>query len=353
MRNPRLPVVGELVSKVIFARFARTLSLLFVSGFPMVRSLQSCEKIVGNAAVAADLAAARAGVQRGSGISEPLRREAKVFPPMLVEMIRVGEETGELDAMLDQAAGFYELEVEQSVKTLTSIIEPLILVLLGGVIFLTCSVFVSCSTWPTSSSGARVARSCGCGDPSAVTVVALRQGRRARCWRASRRWCSCRRRDARAWRIPSPGAAVKEALRSQADRANVSFHRQRAHHRGSSMPPMPEDELRQAIQWSSSSSSLPVESRGNPLRLPGAPERKRPARASGGVRLGSWFTTTLVPRGPSAFTPEIWTPLRLAAGAFRVRAGWATCTWGRSSSTCWQWTASTSSAGRSRWAGRS
>ncbi len=139
----RLPVVGELVSKVIFARFARTLSLLFVSGFPMVRSLQSCEKIVGNAAVAADLAAARAGVQRGSGISEPLRREAKVFPPMLVEMIRVGEETGELDAMLDQAAGFYELEVEQSVKTLTSIIEPLILVLLGGVIFLiVLSVFV-------------------------------------------------------------------------------------------------------------------------------------------------------------------------------------------------------------------
>jgi len=62
---------------------------------------------------------------------------------MLVEMIRVGEETGELDAMLDQAAGFYELEVEQSVKTLTSIIEPLILVLLGGVIFLiVLSVFV-------------------------------------------------------------------------------------------------------------------------------------------------------------------------------------------------------------------
>lgn len=139
----RIPIVGDLISKVVFARFAHTLSLLFTSGISMVDSLDNCRKVVNNKAVEADIAAARAGVQRGEGISEPLRREAKTFPDMLVEMIAVGEETGGLDQVLNQIAEFYDREVEQTVRGLTSIIEPVIMVILGGIVFvIVLSVFM-------------------------------------------------------------------------------------------------------------------------------------------------------------------------------------------------------------------
>lgn len=139
----RIPFVGELLSKVIFSRFARTLALLFTSGISMVESLASCEKIVGNVVVAQDIAKARAGVQRGEGLAEPLRRGAEAFPPMLVEMIAVGEETGGLDKVLEQVADFYDREVEQTLKGLTSVIEPVIMVILGGIIFvIVLSVFM-------------------------------------------------------------------------------------------------------------------------------------------------------------------------------------------------------------------
>lgn len=139
----KLPIIGGLASRVVFSRFARTLALLFASGVSMVESLSSCEQVVGNVVVAADIAKARAGVQRGEGLAAPLRREAKAFPPMLVEMIAVGEETGSLDKVLEQVADFYDREVEQTLKGLTSVIEPLIMVVLGGVIFLiVLSVFM-------------------------------------------------------------------------------------------------------------------------------------------------------------------------------------------------------------------
>lgn len=139
----RIPVVGDLISKIVFTRFARTLGLLFTSGISMVESLEQCEKIVGNVVVEKDIAKARAGVQRGEGITGPLRAEARVFPPMLVEMIAVGEETGGLDQVLTQISDFYDREVEQSVKGLTSIIEPVIMVILGGIIFvIVLSVFM-------------------------------------------------------------------------------------------------------------------------------------------------------------------------------------------------------------------
>lgn len=139
----RIPTVGELVTKVIFTRFARTLSLLFTSGISMVEALESCMRVVGNRAVAKDIELSHSGVQRGQGVSEPLRQGAKFFPPMLVEMMAVGEETGSLDKVLNQVADFYDVEVEQSVKGLTAIIEPVIMVMLGGIILLIMmSVFV-------------------------------------------------------------------------------------------------------------------------------------------------------------------------------------------------------------------
>lgn len=139
----RIPVVGGLISRIVFARFSRTLGLLFTSGVPMLESLEHCGKIVGNVVVAHDIAVAREGVQRGEGISAPLRQQARTFPPMLVEMIAVGEETGGLERVLTQIADFYEREVEQTVKGLTSLIEPVIMVILGGVVFvIVLSVFV-------------------------------------------------------------------------------------------------------------------------------------------------------------------------------------------------------------------
>lgn len=129
----RLPIAGELVQKVIFSRFSRTLSLLITSGIGMVHALEILEKIVGNTVVATDVATARVGVEHGRGVSEPLR-EGKVFPRMLVDVIAVGEETGGMDKVLLQMADFYDNEVERAVKSLTSVIEPIIIAVLAGVI---------------------------------------------------------------------------------------------------------------------------------------------------------------------------------------------------------------------------
>ncbi len=129
----RLPIAGDLVQKVIFSRFARTLSLLITSGIGMVHALEVLEKIVGNSIVSEDVATARVGVEHGRGVSEPLR-EGRVFPRMLIDVIKVGEETGGMDKVLMQMADFYDNEVERAVKSLTSVIEPVIIAVLAGVI---------------------------------------------------------------------------------------------------------------------------------------------------------------------------------------------------------------------------
>lgn len=138
----RLPAVGALVSRVVFARFAHTLSLLFSSGIGMDEAMSSCQRVVGNRVVAADIAYARDQMRQGKGLAEPLK-ESKSFPPMLVEMIGVGEETGSLDQVLNQIASFYEQEVERAVKVLSSLLEPIIMVLLAIVVaIVVTSVFL-------------------------------------------------------------------------------------------------------------------------------------------------------------------------------------------------------------------
>lgn len=129
----RMPVIGGLVSRVIFARFARTLSLLFSSGISMDESMVSCQRVVGNRVVADDVGYAREQLRQGRGLADPLR-ETRSFPPMLVEMIGVGEETGALDQVLGQIAAFYEQEVERSVAVISSLLEPIIMVLLAVVV---------------------------------------------------------------------------------------------------------------------------------------------------------------------------------------------------------------------------
>jgi type IV pilus assembly protein PilC len=128
-----MPVFGILVHKTALSRFSRTLSVLMRSGVPILQSLDIVEETVGNAVMANALKDVQLSVKEGESIAKPLERHA-VFPPMVTQMIAVGEETGALDAMLAKIAEFYDQEVESTVEALTSLIEPLLIAFLGVVV---------------------------------------------------------------------------------------------------------------------------------------------------------------------------------------------------------------------------
>ncbi|MFA6990039.1 MAG: type II secretion system F family protein [Candidatus Gastranaerophilaceae bacterium] len=128
-----LPVFGSLIKKVSLARFTRTFATLLKSGVPIISSLEIVADSISNYVVAKSVKSIIVDIKQGSTIYEPLEKE-KVFPPMVISMIAVGEETGELDAMLFKVADFYETEVDNAVESLTSIIEPIMLVLIGGIV---------------------------------------------------------------------------------------------------------------------------------------------------------------------------------------------------------------------------
>ncbi len=127
------PIFGELLRKTAVARFTRTLSTLVSSGVPILDALAITARTAGNKVVERAVLATRVSISEGKTIAEPLQ-ESKVFPPMVVQMISVGESTGALDAMLNKIAEFYEEEVDNAVANLTSLMEPLIIVFLGVVI---------------------------------------------------------------------------------------------------------------------------------------------------------------------------------------------------------------------------
>jgi type IV pilus assembly protein PilC len=129
----KMPLFGDLIQKSAVARFSRTFGALTRSGVPILTSLEIVRNTSGNQVVANAIDSARIEIQQGGMISTALQKE-NVFPPMAIQMISIGEETGEIDAMLMKIADFYEDEVEQSVKALTSIIEPLMIVVLGGMV---------------------------------------------------------------------------------------------------------------------------------------------------------------------------------------------------------------------------
>ncbi len=129
----RLPIFGPLVQKIAASRFTRTFGTLIESGVSIVPSLEIVERAVGNAVVARAISQARVSISQGQGMARPLA-DTGIFPPMLTEMVAVGEETGALEKMLNQVANFYDAEVATSVESLTSLIEPMIMVLLGGVV---------------------------------------------------------------------------------------------------------------------------------------------------------------------------------------------------------------------------
>jgi type IV pilus assembly protein PilC len=144
LRNPRgretfdgtllkLPVLGPVLRKVVVARFTRTMGTLLASGVPILDALEICAKTAGNVVVHKGIMFARAQIAEGKDLATPLMQTA-LMPPMVVQMIGVGEQTGALDAMLTKIADFYEEEVDVAVAAMTSLIEPLMMVFLGTVI---------------------------------------------------------------------------------------------------------------------------------------------------------------------------------------------------------------------------
>jgi type IV pilus assembly protein PilC len=129
----KFPVIGGVLRKIVVARFTRTLGTLLSSGVPILDSLEICAKTAGNTTVAAGIMYAREKIAEGKDMATPLM-ESKVFPPMVVQMIGVGEQTGAMDTMLQKIADFYEDEVDVAVASMTAMIEPIMMVFLGGVI---------------------------------------------------------------------------------------------------------------------------------------------------------------------------------------------------------------------------
>ncbi|MEE9137026.1 MAG: type II secretion system F family protein [candidate division NC10 bacterium] len=129
----QLPIVGPLIRKVAVAKFTRTLGTLVSSGVAILEGLDITARTAGNMVVEEAVQKARAAIAQGKTIAEPLQ-ESKVFPPMVVQMIAIGEQTGALDRMLNKVADFYEEEVDIAVGTLTAMLEPLMVIFLGVVV---------------------------------------------------------------------------------------------------------------------------------------------------------------------------------------------------------------------------
>ncbi len=126
----KIPVFGKLHHKIALARFSRTLGTLLVSGVPILQALETVAGTVGNGIIAEAVMQARARIREGDRINDPLEK-SRMFPPMVVHMISIGEESGALDSMLAKIAEFYEQEVEATLQSLTSAIEPVLIVVLG------------------------------------------------------------------------------------------------------------------------------------------------------------------------------------------------------------------------------
>jgi type IV pilus assembly protein PilC len=134
--------IGTIVQQIAVARWSRTLASLTAAGVPLLQALEITGRTGGNTAVEEAMDGVIASVKRGGTIAAPLA-QAPIFPSMVAHMVGVGEETGALDAMLDRVAEFYEEQVESSVKTLTSIMEPIMIVVIGGIVgFIVISMYL-------------------------------------------------------------------------------------------------------------------------------------------------------------------------------------------------------------------
>ena len=129
----RMPIMGDLLRKVAVARFSQNMSLLLSSGVPILDGLAICAKTAGNKVVEKAIMESRISISQGKTVAEPLR-DSKIFPPLVCQMVAVGESTGGLDTMLKKVAELYEEEVDDAVNNLTAMMEPMIMVVLGVIL---------------------------------------------------------------------------------------------------------------------------------------------------------------------------------------------------------------------------
>lgn len=138
----RIPIIGPVVEKAVFSRFSRIFSTLYRSGIPMLHSLDIVSGTLGNVIIARAVEIIKESVREGKGLSAPMA-STMVFPPMVVQMVAVGEETGALDTMLTKVADYYDLEVEYAIRNLSTTLEPVLMVFLAGIIlFMALGMFL-------------------------------------------------------------------------------------------------------------------------------------------------------------------------------------------------------------------
>jgi len=129
----KVPIFGKLVHKTAMTRFSRTFAVLLRSGVPILEALEITSDTVNNTIIARAVRETQDAVKRGESVAGPLA-DSDVFPPMVVQMLAVGEETGQVDSMLEKVADFYDQEIEALVDALTSLLEPLLIVVMGGAV---------------------------------------------------------------------------------------------------------------------------------------------------------------------------------------------------------------------------
>lgn len=149
----KILLAGPVIYKTIIARFSRTLATLITSGVPILTSFEIVRETVGNQVISRAIGKVHDEVKEGAGVSNPMIKTS-VFPPILTNMVAVGEETGTLDAMLDKVADAYEDEVDRAVEALSSMIEPILIVFMGGIVgFIVISLFMPLIKLAMSMSG--------------------------------------------------------------------------------------------------------------------------------------------------------------------------------------------------------
>jgi general secretion pathway protein F len=129
----RLPVAGRLVRVLAIARFSRTLSTLLAGGLPITRALRTASEVAGNKVLSAAIDAARHSITEGASLAQPLRASGE-FPPLVTHMVEVGEQSGELEAMLAKVSDTYEEQVETAVTRLTALLEPVLILIMVGIV---------------------------------------------------------------------------------------------------------------------------------------------------------------------------------------------------------------------------
>jgi type IV pilus assembly protein PilC len=129
----KIPVLGDLIKKVAIAKFTRTLGTLIKSGVPIMQALETVAKTSGNKVIEGAIIKCRESIREGAKIADPLKKSG-VFPTMVIQMISIGEESGNLEIMLTKIADFYDQEVDNSIKALTSLIEPIVICIMGVIV---------------------------------------------------------------------------------------------------------------------------------------------------------------------------------------------------------------------------